>query len=158
MTDKEFEIFIKEQEFIGSDFFEESFKFWFTDNEHIRTPFPENIQEKLKEKTLRIFMEWVYELTNEEKSNLRNEEIAETFEMILFSQAMEMVNEEEQRITITYPFLPRPGDSVDDKKNGASVVLNREVLVKENEKKYLKLTMQSSKKKNRWVTEFELPA
>ena len=45
MTDNEFKIFIKEQDFIGSDFFEESFKFWFKDNEHIRTPFPEDIQE-----------------------------------------------------------------------------------------------------------------
>ena len=79
MTDKELEIFLKEQDFIGSDFFEASFKFWFKDNEHIRTPFPEKIQEELKGKAFRVFMEWVYELTNEEKSKLENEEIVENF-------------------------------------------------------------------------------
>ena len=44
MTDDEFKQFIKNQDFIGKDFFEESFRFWFEDNEHIRTPFPEKIQ------------------------------------------------------------------------------------------------------------------
>ena len=53
MTDKEFNKFIKKQDFIGNDFFEESFKFWFEDNEHIRTPFPFEIQKKLKENTKR---------------------------------------------------------------------------------------------------------
>jgi hypothetical protein len=157
MTDKEFNILSKEQNFIGSDFFDESFKFWFKDNEHIRTPFPENIQKKLKEKTFRIFMEWVYELTDKEKSDLENEEIAETFEMILFNQAMEMVEDNEQRITISYPFLPRPGDDVVDKEKGPSVVIAREMSVKEDEKKYLKLILEN-KTKSRWETEFELPA
>jgi hypothetical protein len=158
MTDKEFNIFIKGQDFIGSDFLKESFKFWFKDNQHIRTPFPENIQKKLKEKTLRIFMEWVYELTDKEKSNLENEEIAEIFEMILFNQAIEMVDDEDQKITICYPFLPRLGDVLDDKERGKSKVTGRKVDTNKDEKKYLKVKLKSETVNHEWETEFELPA
>ena len=67
MTDNEFEIFIKEQDFIGSDFFEESFKFWFEDNEHIRTPFPVEIQEKLKELLDKVILPRKGKLSEENK-------------------------------------------------------------------------------------------
>jgi len=158
MTDSEFKIFIKEQDFIGSDFFEESFKFWFNDNEHIRTPFPEKIQEELEGKAFRVFMEWVYELTEAEKSKLENEEIVETFEMILFNQAMGLVKDEDQKITICYPFLPRLGDVVDDNEKGASKVVSRKVELKKDEKKYLKVKLKSEVEVQEWETEFELPA
>jgi hypothetical protein len=158
MTDKEFEEFIKAQDFVGQDFFEESFKFWFEDNEYIRTPFPETIQEGLKEKTFRNFMEWVYELTDEEKASLENEEIVETFEMILFNQAMELLTDEDQKITVCYPFLPRLGDIVEDKEKGASKVIYRNLDVNKDEKKYLKVKLKSESIKQEWETEFELPA
>ncbi len=158
MTDSAFEIFVKEQDFIGRDFFDESFKFWFNDNEHIRTPFPESIQEKLKVKTFRVFMEWVYELNDEEKNKLGNEEIVETFEMILFNQAMEMVNDEDQKISICYPFLPRLGDVVNDAKNGESTVISRKVEVRKDEKKYMKVKLKADDVLHQWETEFELPA
>ncbi len=158
MTDQEFEIFINEQDFIGNDFFEESFKFWFTDNENIRTPFPENIQEELKEKTFRFFMEWVFELSDEEKSKIKNEEIAEIFEMILFNQAMGMVEDEDQKITICYPFMPRLGDVVDDEKRGSSKIVERKVDLKKDDKKYLKVKLKSETDLQEWETEFELPA
>jgi hypothetical protein len=156
MTDNEFNTFIKEQDFITSDFFEEAHKFWFETNGKIRTPFPLEIHEKLQNRAFRVFMGWVYELNDNEIATLENEAIAETYEMILFNQAMEMVDNEEQRITISYPFLPRPGDPVDDNEKGASIVINREVLVKNDEKKYLKLILEN-KTKTRWETEFELP-
>ncbi len=158
MTDKEFEIFEKEQDFIGIDFFEASFKFWFTDNEHIRTPFPENIHEELKKKTFRVIMEWVYELTDTEKAQIENEEIVETFEMILFNQAMGLVSDEDQKITICYPFLPRLGDVVDDQEKGKSTIVERKLDVKKDEKKYLKVKLESEAASLGWETEFELPA
>lgn len=158
MTDKEFKIFIKEQNFIGNDFFEESFKFWFNDNGYIRTPFPESIQSELTEKTFRIFMEWVFELSDEEKSKLENEEIAETFEMILFNQAIEMVDDEDQKITISYPFLPRLGDLVDDKEHGSGKIIERKLDLKKDDKKYLKVKLKSETVLQEWETEFELPA
>ena len=158
MTDKEFEIFIKEQDFVGSDFFVESFKFWFEDNEHIRTPFPAEIREKLKELTFRVFMEWVFELSDTEKSGMANDEIVETFEMILFNQAMGLVEDEDQKITICYPFLPRLGDVVDDKEKGASKVFERKLDVNKDEKKYLKVKLKSETVVQEWETEFELPA
>lgn len=158
MTDKEFKIFIKEQDFVGSDFFDESFKFWFEDNQHIRTPFPTEIQEQLKEKTSRIFMEWIFELSDEEKSAMVNDEIAETFEMILFNQAIEMVSDEDQKITICYPFMPRLGDVVDDKEKGACEVVGRTLDVNKDEKKYLKVKLKSETVLQEWETEFELPA
>ncbi len=158
MTDNEFEIFIKEQDFIGNDFFETSLNFWFNDNEHIRTPFPETIRPEVKEKSFRVFMEWVFELSEDEKSKLENEEIAETFEMILFNQAMELVNSEDEKITICYPFMPRLGDVVEDKEKGASVVVERSLEIKEDEKKYLKLKLKPQTSAHEWETEFELPA
>jgi len=158
MTDKEFKIFIKEQDFVGSDFFEESFKFWFDDNEHIRTPFPVEIQEKLKELTSRVFMEWVFELSEVEKAALGNDEIVETFEMILFNQAMGLVEDEDQKISICYPFLPRLGDVVDDKEKGSSKVIDRKLDVNKDEKKYLKVKLKSEAVLYEWETEFELPA
>ena len=158
MTDKEFEIFEKEQDFIGSDFFEASFKFWFNDNEHIRTPFPENIRKELKKKTFRVFMEWVYELTDNEKEKIENKEIVETFEMILFNQAMDLISDEDQKITICYPFLPRLGDVVDDQEKGESTIVERKLDVKNDEKKYLKVKLKSEAVSLEWETEFELPA
>jgi len=145
-------------DFLSRDFFEESFKFWFEDNEHIRTPFPEKIHKGLKEKTFRVFMEWVFELTDEEKSRMENEEIVETFEMILFNQAMELVNDEDQKITVCYPFLPRLGDVVEDKEKGASKVIYRKLDVNKDEKKYLKVKLESESESQVWETEFELPA
>ena len=158
MTDNEFNIFIKEQDFVGSDFFDESFKFWFEDNQHIWTPFPDEIQEQLKEKTSRVFMEWVYELSDEEKTQLKNEEIAETFEMILFNQAIDLVEDEDQKITICYPFMPRLGDVVDDNEKGASKIVSRKLDVNKDEKKYLKVKLKSETVTQEWETEFELPA
>jgi len=158
MTDIEFDTLIKEQDFVGSDFFEASFKFWFNDTEQIRTPFPEKIQPELIEKTSRIFLEWILELSDEEKSKLENEEIAEVFEMILFNQAIGLVKDEDQKITICYPFLPRVGDVVDDKSRGSSTVIERQIDVKENHKKYLKLNLKSESDSVEWETEFELPA
>ena len=158
MTDNEFNIFIKEQDFVGSDFFEESFKFWYNDNKHIRTPFPVEIHEKLKNNTFRVFMEWVFELSDTEKMSMQNNEIVETFEMILFNQAMELVKDEDQKITICYPFLPRLGDVVDDKEKGACKVVGRKMDVKKDEKKYLKVKLKSEVTVQEWETEFELPA
>ena len=157
MKDKQFETFIKEQDFIGSDFFEESFKFWFEDNESVRTPFPAGIQNELKEKTFRVFMEWVFELSDEEKLGLKSEEIVEVFEMILFNQAIELVHDEDGKITICYPFMPRLGDVVDDKEKGASKVIGRKLDINENEKKYLKIQLQKEGILEEWETEFELP-
>jgi len=143
---------------VWNDFFEASFKFWFNDTEQIRTPFPEKIQPELVEKTSRIFLEWILELSDEEKSKLENEEIAEVFEMILFNQAIGLVEDEGQKITICYPFLPRVGDVVDDKSKGSSTVIERHIKVKENNKKYLKLNLKSESGSVEWETEFELPA
>jgi hypothetical protein len=158
MTDIELDTLIKEQDLVGDDFFEMSFKFWFKDNEQIRTPFPEKIQPELRELTSRIFVEWIIELSDDEKSKLDKEEIVEVFEMFLFNQAIGLVEDEEQKITICYPFLPRAGDVVDDKSRGSSTVIKRQMDVKENNKKYLKLNLKSESASEEWETEFELPA
>ena len=158
MKNNELDTLIKEQDFVGTDFFEAAFKFWFNDSEEIRSPFPEKIQPELSELTSRIFLGWILELSDEEKSKLGNEEIAEVFEMILFNQAIGLVEDEEQKITICYPFLPRVGDLVDDKTRGSSKVIRRKMDVKDDNKKYLKLNLKSESASVEWDTEFELPA
>ncbi len=158
MTDIELDTLIKEQDFVGTDFFESSFVFWFNDRQEIRTPFPEKIQSELRERTIRVFMDWVSELSEEEKAKLENEEIAEVFEMILFNQAIDMVEDEDQKTTICYPFLPRLGDVVDDQVRGSCKVVERHLDVKENSKKYMKLKLKAEAGLQEWETEFELPA
>lgn len=158
MSDFDFDTISMEQDIVNSGFFEEATKFWFEDKGHIRSPFPAEIHEKLKKNTIGIFLKWMHELNEQERARLEDNTLVETFEMILFNQALDMVTDDEQRITISYPFLPRPGDPVDDKENGPSVVLSRELKVNDNEKKYLKLTLENKTSRNKWETEFELPA
>lgn len=159
MTDKEFQDYIKEQKVIDKDFIEQSFQFWFVDNEHIRSPFPSLIKEELKEKTFRVFMEWVYELKEEELTEMKDEDYVEMFENILFNQATQLIDSSDvdSLITVNYPFLPRLGDVVDDKENGASRVVRREIQKKDDDKVYMTLSMESESSA-KWESKFVLPA
>lgn len=159
MTDREFQDYIKSQKVIDKDFIEQSFQFWFVDNEHIRSPFPNSIKDALKEKTFRVFMEWVYELKEDELKEMKDEDYVEMFENILFNQATQLIDSSDidTLITVNYPFLPRLGDVVDDKENGASRVVRREIQKKDDDKVYMTLSMEA-KSNVKWESKFVLPA
>jgi len=159
MTDKEFKEYISTQTVIDDAFINQSFLFWFEDQEHIRSPFCENIKPELKEKTHRVFMEWVYELNQDELKEMKDEDYVEMFENILFNQASQLIDAKDvdSLITINYPFLPRLGDSVDDEKYGSSRVLRREIQKKDDDKVYMTLSMENQHREH-WESKFELPA
>tara|TARA_B100000959_G_scaffold225801_1_gene240057 strand:- start:1258 stop:1713 length:456 start_codon:yes stop_codon:yes gene_type:complete len=143
---------------------EEGCKFWFNDNKHVRSPFPKNIQENLKKKAQKLYMDYIKSLTEKDQEEITDDELVSVFEMFLFSEAINLIEEEDKDtlLTIHYPFLPRTGDVVNDTKQGESTIITRKVDEKEiNEQKEKKLFMRvelKTKAGKKWETEFEVPA
>ena len=139
---------------------EQTFNYWFSDHQHVRSPFPDYIQSKLKEKSTKLFFSWVSQLDPKAKDEINDEIIGERFEEIIFETAIGLVKTEDERITILYPFLPRIGDQIqneteNDSKN-ESAVINRNLL-KDGDLSYLKIVLENATTKENWETKFELP-
>lgn len=111
----------------SSDMVEHTFKFWFNDNEHIRSPFPDYIQPQLKKDATDLFFNWTKKLDNKAKEELNDESIGEKFEEIIFETATKLIKTEDERITIFYPFLPRLNDKFEDEANGDSLIIDRQL-------------------------------
>jgi len=142
----------------SSELVEQTFTFWFSDNEHIRSPFPEYIRPILKEKAVEDFFKWVSNLNPKAKEEVNDEMIAEKFEEIIFEAAMGLVHTEDEKITIQYPFLPRVDDEI--RNNEEDVLLSKIIdraLVKEGDTKFLKVKLENISDQQVWETKFELP-
>lgn len=142
-----------------SDLLREAFRFWFNDHDHLRSPFPDYIQAPLKERATDVFLDWVNSLPENPDDEISDEMVAEKFEEILFSEAMEMVKTQDERITLQYPFLPRVGDQVRDKAESdrpESEVVDRH-FTQEGNTTYLKVINEPAGGGARWSTKFELP-
>ncbi|MBC8265659.1 MAG: hypothetical protein H8E84_01705 [Flavobacteriales bacterium] len=143
---------------------EEGCKFWFNDNEHVRTPFPKEIQKDLKKKAQQLYLDYIKNLTPEDRQEITDDELVSVFEMFLFSESITLIDEEDKDLllSIHYPFLPRTGDVVNDKEKGECTIIARNVTEKEvNDQKEKKLYMRvelKTKKGEKWETEFEVPA
>ena len=139
---------------------EQTFNYWFSDHKHIRSPFPDYIQSKLKEKSTKLFFGWISNLDPKAKDEINDEIIGERFEELIFETAIELVKTEDERITILYPFLPRIGDQIqnetDNSSKNESAVINRD-LMKEGDVSYLKIVLENAMTKENWETKFELP-
>lgn len=142
----------------SSELVEQTFNFWFTDNEHIRSPFPEYIRPILKEKAVNSFFKWVSSLNPKAKDEVNDEIIAEKFEEIIFETAMHLVQTEDEKITIQYPFLPRVDDEIRNNEEDAqlSKIIDR-ALIKEGDTSFLKVKLENVNDKAVWETKFELP-
>jgi len=140
----------------GSELVEQTFKFWFNDNEHIRSPFPDYIQRQLKLEATDLFYNWTKKLNNKAKEELNDEIIGEKFEEIIFEQATKLIKTEDERITIIYPFLPRTGDLLKNGTETDSQVIDR-TIIKEGDTSFLKLKMKKSDSEEVWDTQIELP-
>lgn len=142
----------------SSELVEQTFTFWFSDNEHIRSPFPEYIRPILKEKAVEDFFKWVSNLNPEAKEEVNDEMIAEKFEELIFEAAMGLVHTEDEKITIQYPFLPRVDDEIRNNEEDAqlSKIIDR-ILIKEGDTKFLKVKLENSSDQQVWETKFELP-
>lgn len=140
-----------------SEFIEETFLFWYNDNEHIRSPFPDYIQSRLKIEATEKFYNWINNLKPEAKDELNDEAIAEKFEEIIFETSLPMILTEDERISILYPFLPRLGDALKDE-NGIESVITDRVIKKEEDTNFLHLSCLNKATNDKWKTSFELPA
>lgn len=142
----------------SSELVEQTFNFWFTDNEHIRSPFPEYIRPILKEKAVDVFFKWVSGLNPKAKEEVNDEMIAEKFEEIIFETALHLVLTEDEKITIQYPFLPRVDDVItaNEMLGLKSKIIDR-ILLKESDDAFLKVTAEEIDSKKVWETKFELP-
>lgn len=140
----------------SSEMVEQTFKFWFNDNEHIRSPFPDYIKTQLKADATQRFFEWVKGIKPEAKDELNDEMISEKFEEIIFETATGLIKTDDERITILYPFLPRLGDKMHKDDEADSVVIDR-ALLKEGDNSFMKINLENLDTKEKWDTKFELP-
>jgi hypothetical protein len=140
------------------DFLEQSFRFWFIDHDHIRCPFPKALHHKIKENTSKIFLDLLSELNEKESEEMNDNMLVEMFEAILFNEAYKLTEDEDIKLTITYPFLPRLGDKVNDIVHGEGKIISRKELITKENKKLFQLGISSDKSGHIWNTEFILPA
>jgi hypothetical protein len=133
--------------------------FWFNDNDKVRSPFPASIQDELKKNAQAEYMLWVKNLTERDRKEVDDDELASVFEMFLFSEALKLVDEEDTDLllTIHHPFMPRIGDVVNDESRGPSKVVGRQVKPKEDERMVMIISMEVVDSKETWESEFLLP-
>lgn len=141
----------------SSELVDQTFDFWFNGRDHIRSPFPKYIHSELKSTSVEKFYTWASGLDANAKDEVNDTIIGEKFEEIIFEVAMSLVLTEDEKITINYPFLPRIGDEIDDKNNESSLVIDRS-LKKKGDNLFLKINLERIISKEKWETEFELPA
>ena len=140
----------------SSELVDQTFNFWFSDNDHIRSPFPSYIRNELKLKAVERFHKWADSLKPEAKDELNDEMVGEKFEEIIFEVATNLVQTEDEKTTILYPFLPRIGDVINDNDGAESKVLDRN-LMKQKDDSFLKLFLKKVGSDEKWETKFELP-
>jgi hypothetical protein len=143
-----------------SELVRQALKFWFADNDHIRSPFPQYIQVETQRQSVKKFGEWLDHLTEKAKDDVNDEILAEKFEECLFEAALELVEEEDERITLLYPFLPRIGDPVSAQVEGPAYQpsqVQARKLISEGDNKFLQLEMKENTSDKKWETKIELP-
>jgi hypothetical protein len=146
------------QSMITDRFIKPGFDFWFSNHEHIRTPFPPEISEEVQEKTTSVFFEWLSGFKEGEVEKVDEHELVEMFETILFNEAIKLVEDEDQRLTILYPFLPRTGDSVNSPENGTGKIIERRTNSTSDQKKTMTLVITKDQSGETWETQIELTA
>ena len=140
----------------SSQLVEQTFDFWFNDNQHIRSPFPDYIKSQLKIDATKRFFEWSNSVNPKAKDEVNEERVGEKFEEIIFETALGLIREEDERITILYPFLPRLGDQLQKENESDSKIIKR-IIVKKDDNSYLKIILENKRSKDNWETMFELP-
>jgi hypothetical protein len=143
---------------ISSNFIEPGFNYWFSNHDHVRSPFPVAIKTDVKDRTTSIFLEWMDGLKENELSQMKDAEFAEMFETILFNEAMKLVDDEDQQLTITYPFMPRIGDKVNHAEHGEGKVISRKATMNKDNRKFFCLSVLSQNTGETWETQFEISA
>lgn len=143
------------KKFESSEMAEHAFKFWFGDHEHIRSPFPDYIQSQLKVLAAEAFQNWLDGLHVDAEEEIDDELIAEKFEQLLFEEALSLIQTEDERLSILYPFMPRIGDHLKNDNDEQSVVTDRHVKT-EGDTSYMQIKCRNLESDTNWETSFEL--
>ena len=148
------------QNIIDNDMIEAAFNFWYSDKEHIRSPFPDYIREPLRMKALDKFFDWTKKISDKAKDEINDEIVAEKFEEILFETALPLVLTEDERLTIRYPFMMRIGDIVNVKETPEAEATNKVIdrwFLKRGDFSYMKVKLENTSSGVVLEREFELP-
>ncbi|MCC6600046.1 MAG: hypothetical protein IT223_05155 [Crocinitomicaceae bacterium] len=160
MTPIEIENKLNAQSYIEPEMLESTFTFWFTDHDHIRSPFPAGIREELRLKSIEKFLTWSEQISDRARKDINDEILAEKFEEIIFETGNEMVSNEDEKLTIKYPFMPRLNDVINAKdaidKKAESCVIAREIY-KKGDSTFMKIKLRKIDSGEMWETDFELP-
>ncbi len=151
---------IGSQDFIDVAMIRSALDFWFSDSQHLRSPFPFYIRENLRDKATLKFLDWGKELSDKAKKEINDEILAEKFEEIIFELALKMVITEDEKLSILYPFMPRLGDLIKVKDKSGNLAESRIVdrqYLKKGDNAFLKVKMKNDDTSEEWETEFELP-
>lgn len=134
--------------------------FWFGEDQQIRSPFPEAIKHQLKEQAQREYVLWLRNLTDTDREEVEDDELAGMFEQLLFREALKIVGEEDTDLvmTIHYPFMPRIGDVVEHEEHGPSHVVKRELKQGEEAQLQMLVFLETDATSEAWQTEFEIQA
>lgn len=148
------------EELANSEMVQQTFAFWFSDHEHVRSPFPFYVQQEVKDKSVAAFADWIGKLNPKANEEI-NEEIAhEKFEEILFQQASALVKTDDEVLTLRFPFLPRVGDKIGGEgiegRSGENIIQKR-YLTKEAKDEFMEVTAKNAASGGMWETRFELP-
>lgn len=155
ITDK-----IRSQDYLDPEMIKSAFDFWFSDSEHLRSPFPFYIRENLKEKATLELLDWGGKLSGNAKKEINDEILAEKFEEIIFELALKMVITEDEKLSILYPFMPRMDDLIkmnDKSGNPAESRIIGRQYIKRGDHAFFKVKMKNADTLEEWETEFELP-
>jgi S-adenosylhomocysteine hydrolase len=151
---------LAEQTFLDPGMISASLEYWFTDHEHIRSPFPEYMRQTLATETASKMLSWTNQLNDEARKEISQEMLVEKFEELLFEGGHLMAQTEDEKITIKYPFMPRTGDPMnvitEEVVTGTGIVVKRSV-EKEGDAVFLVLEVADENTKAVSVTRFELP-
>lgn len=151
---------LAEQSFLDPGMLSASLEYWFTDHEHVRSPFPEYMRMQLATESSSKMLSWTNQLSDEAKKELSQEMLAEKFEELLFDAAHVLAESDDEKLTIKYPFMPRTGDPInivsDDVVTGSGTIKSRRI-EKEGDSVFLTLEVSDNKTSAISVTRFELP-
>lgn len=151
---------IQSQTYIDPEMLEATFNFWYNDDKHIRSPFPLYIREQLTEISTELFLKWGKQIDSKAKKDINDEILAEKFEEIIFETAMKLVLTEDEKLTISYPFLLRIDDIITVKdvseNESQSKVIDRSI-IRKGDHVFMKVTLKHITTNEKWETEFELP-
>ncbi len=83
-SDEEFEQRLNQQKLITKNYVDKAFNYWLEDRDDYRVPFPQYMLDELQECTLRLFLEWTFQIDDQDSitAELLSEKFNEIIQMV----------------------------------------------------------------------------